>query len=138
VLKVTLDMFSGRENPTMVAEGQQAQRLLDEIASDQTIAAFEQTAELQRIIHDLSSTESRPPLFDGLGYRGFVLRPQSKAANDVEEIRVYRGAIVVRGQKQRVDIFNDRDHLVERWRLSAARGHVPDSALKIVEDESCR
>ena len=40
MLKVTLDMFSERENPTMVAEGQQAQRLLDEIASDQTIAAF--------------------------------------------------------------------------------------------------
>jgi len=40
VLKVTLDMFSGRENPTMVAEGREAQRLLDEIASDQTIAAF--------------------------------------------------------------------------------------------------
>ena len=40
MLKVTLDMFSGRENPTMVAEGQEAQRLLDEIASDRTIAAF--------------------------------------------------------------------------------------------------
>jgi len=93
-------MFSGRENPTMVADGQKAQRLLDEIAGDQTIAACEQTAELQRIIHDLPSTESSPPLFDGLGYRGCVLRAQSKAANDVGEIRVYRGAIVVRGQKR--------------------------------------
>src|SRR5689334_10255762 len=55
MLQITVDMFSGRPNPTWLIEGDEARNLLQEIAQNQAAIAA---------VHEG---------YQGLGYRGLVI-----------------------------------------------------------------
>ena len=57
MLQVTLDVFSGRENPSLFVEGQEARDLLRELSQHNGI---------------LTPVDSG---YDGLGFRGVIIEP---------------------------------------------------------------
>lgn len=57
MLRVTLDMFSGRENPTVYLDGQEARELLRELSLNRGV---------------LTPTDSG---YQGLGFRGVIIEP---------------------------------------------------------------
>lgn len=112
---VELDVFSGQPNPRW------------ELTDDQA-------SEFVTILGRLPTTQASQASPEGLGYRGFVLRPRNKSGESFDEIRVYRGFAVTR-HVGRADVFSDRERLLERWLAGSARGHVPDSVLRLIERE---
>ena len=94
-MKVELDVFSGRPNPTW--------RL-----------SSEESDELARRLKDLRPLD-QAPAEPGLGYRGFVLSTPDR------KIHVYQGALTVTegGTTQRyVDV-----NRIEDWLIEQARRH---------------
>jgi hypothetical protein len=118
LLTVELDVFSGQPNPRW------------ELTDDQ---ASEFVTILRRLPTTQASQASQASP-EGLGYRGFVLRPGNKSGESFDEIRVYRGLAVTR-HVGRADVFSDRERLLERWLAGSARGHVSDSVLSLIERE---
>lgn len=82
-VKVTIDIFSGRPNPTMIAEGREAKKILDQMSLR---TAFRKTAATQE-----------PEPFN-LGYRGIIVEQLDKpsgvlpASMRVTPSRVYAAA----------------------------------------------
>jgi prephenate dehydrogenase len=111
-VQVELDAFSGRPNPRWELTGSEA-------------------AEFTKRLHDLKPSRNRAEAFEGLGYRGFIVR------TDGEEIRVYRG-IAIRKRGSNVEVLDDSHRTLERWLFHSARGHVDEGALQYVGSELMR
>jgi hypothetical protein len=110
-MRVELDAFSGRENPSWV---------LNEEQSREFIAAFDA----------LAADDSRKPLKDGLGYRGFKIT----GYRDFEELTVCCGVVHgLRGGK--TFRWHDKDRSVERLLLKTARTHIDEPVYKYVASE---
>jgi hypothetical protein len=103
--KVTLDIFSGRENPSWQLSEEQVNKLLS-------------------LIDTLPASEPAV-FFDGLGYRGFMvsLRQQAASARETGSIKACKGAIQYRAGD--VDkFFTDKDRQVEHLLLESAGSHL--------------
>ncbi len=66
-IKMTLDIFSGRPNPTLEVSGREAQKILDQLSLK---SAFRKT------------TDNHPDEPVNLGYRGIILEQQGKGDSD--------------------------------------------------------
>jgi len=98
IWQVTLDIFSGRPNPTWQLAG----------------AAAEDLARRLRAAPAVTPAAPRPVAPPDLGYRGFVLRPE--AAGEAEhETRVY-GGLIAGPQGEQLDSGRQ----LERWLLATA------------------
>jgi hypothetical protein len=78
----------------------------------------------EELIAKLKDLEALPPqtMFEGLGYRGFVLSPARAGAAPLQ-LRIYKG--VIRYQAgENVTYWKDPDRHAERWLVSNARPHV--------------
>jgi hypothetical protein len=115
ILEVELDAFSGRPNPRWELTGTQA-------------------AEFLARLHALQPTRANQFGSEGLGYRGFVVRTTAEAANDFDEVRLYRGTVFMR-HRDRVEAYSDPQRTLERWLLDSARGHVTQSVLAYIQSE---
>ena len=100
---VELDIFSGEPNPAW------------------TLTQAERNA----VLAELSHAEETGPqdMFDGLGYRGFVLSPAGAGHTPVVELRIRHGAIRYRAGET-VTYWKDPDRRAERRLLSSARLHL--------------
>ena len=107
MLEVELDALSGLPNPRWEVTG--------------TLAA-----EFLARLHTLQPSQASQFGGAGLGYRGFVVRTKDKEANDLDEVRLYRGTVSVR-HGDRVETLSDPQRALERWVLDSARGHVSQS-----------
>jgi len=108
-VQIELDAFSGRPNPRWTLPEPQG-------------SAF------------MARLHALPPVPgaaapDGLGYRGFIVRPEPNV-----EVRVYRGMVIVR-RGDSSETFGDQDHALERLLLGSARGHVAEPVLQHIESE---
>ena len=74
---------------------------------------------------------------DGLGYRGFVVRPNGGSIDGIDEVRLYKGSVVVRWEN-RSETFSDPERSLERWLLDSARGHVDEPVLEYIRSEMGR
>jgi hypothetical protein len=101
--EVTLDVFSGRENPSWELSGKQLGALVSALGA---------------------LTETEPAaLFDGLGYRGFRVVITDEATGKTEEVKVWRGLVLYSAGG--VDKFlKDKDRRVERLLLESGGGHL--------------
>lgn len=108
-MQVELDAFSGRPNPRWELAGPEV-------------------SELTKQLRELKPSQGRANTFEGLGYRGFVIR------TDSEEIRVYRGVVVIErgGHEERLD---DSGRTLERWLFHSAQGHVDEAVLQYIGSE---
>jgi hypothetical protein len=112
-VRVELDLFSGRPNPTWELSQQQGKEL------------WERLARLPRV------ADATFP--DHLGYRGIVAElPGPDGGN--ESIRIYGGA--VRHQTQGATLFlNDADRQLERWLAETGAPHLEPGVYQSVLNE---
>jgi hypothetical protein len=100
-LRITIDIFSGRRNPSIEVDGKRATEILDRLAPERAI----------------SQREVRRLLRPHLGYRGLIIEQiGARSGRFPQSFRALGGAIVVRGGAQQAA---DRDF--EDW-LFSARG----------------
>lgn len=100
---VTLDIFSGRENPSWELPGEQ----LDALAS---------------VLEALPETEPAA-FFDGLGYRGFRVVITDEATGKTEGIKAWKG-LVLHSAGGADQFLKDKDRRVERLLLESGGGHL--------------
>lgn len=112
VRKVTveLDIFSGQPNPVW------------ELAA-------EEVTELDALLTQLEATSPRP-VYDELGYRGFVIVYDQGSAQE-RLFRVY-GEMVVEEREQITTHYQDPERTIERWLIAQARTHLPDDLITLL------
>jgi hypothetical protein len=108
--KVELDMFSGRENPTWTLSRTDTETLLAMI--------------------ETTSPSHPKPLFDGLGYRGFVVRFPVPVAG-VKSVRVFKGTIKLGTTSCR----EDAERTIERWLLTKAKSALNQQLYELAATE---
>jgi hypothetical protein len=112
--KVTLDIYSGRQNPTWSLTKEQAENLLV-------------------IVKGLPASDPCD-FFDGLGYRGFKVNLTSPVAGKTSAIMVYRGRVRYDDGRQ-VKYLTDKDRRIEQLLLKYGSPHLTPGLYKTVERE---
>ena len=108
-MKVELDIFSGRVNPSWVLTPEQASEFCDRLRR------------LQR-------TASARAISTGLGYRGFSLHDDSGCCDGWQRIRVY-GEHVAAEAAGRVESRADPERSIELWLRDLAAAHIDPALL---------
>ncbi|MGH7140684.1 MAG: hypothetical protein ACREHD_33545 [Pirellulales bacterium] len=109
-MKVTLDIFSGRPNPTWTMRP-------------------EHENELARRLVSLPPAQQLPG-GDDLGYRGFIITNQTGARGLPAEIRISNGLVAAKGAAG-VSVFRDVSGL-EQWLAEQAREEGLGSLLETI------
>lgn len=115
---VVMDVFSGRPNPEW--------RLTET-----------QSAELLNLLLKTFDVKGAPATYEGLGYRGFIVKGDGDLINGYDEIRIYRNAVIAR-RGNREETFIDAERSLERWLLDSAKNHVDKLVLQHIQDEIAR
>jgi hypothetical protein len=106
-MKVELDIYSGRLNPSWDLTPQQEQEFLTRLRS-------------------LPKGKSGGGVSDKLGYRGFIVTASGQNINGFTEV-VISEEIVVGRQAGSVQTFTDKGRALERWLLGTGQRHLaPD------------
>jgi hypothetical protein len=111
---VTLQIFSGRENPSWSLSEKQIDELL-------------------ALLKDLPQAEPRD-FPDGLGYRGFQVVLTENTKKKTHEIVVYQGQILYETAEAKTYLA-DRDRRLEKFLLKTGESHLDDALSKSVSDE---
>lgn len=112
-VEIEVDIFSGRPNPTWRLSQQEAQLL-------------------STMLEQLSSAEPQD-LFEGLGYRGFVVT-SGKPLAGATTIRVFKG-IVKFGVGDGASYSLDGHHQIESWLLARAKSSLSAEDYKVIASE---
>ena len=113
-VRVTLNIFSGRKNPTWLLPKEQADAL----------------ASIIKELPTVNSTRS----FDGLGYRGFRVTFPGTMLGKPTEITVYKGKVRY-SDGCSVKHLADKDRRIERLLLKSGSSHVDAEVYKTVARE---
>jgi hypothetical protein len=100
-LRVTLDVFSGRPNPSWELSAQEA-------------------SELARRITGLTPINQSPGE-GGLGYRGLIISNPGKVAGFPPQMSIFNGIISI-SRNRHTTHYHDTNN-VERWLIEQARKH---------------
>lgn len=112
--KVTLQVFSGRENPSWSLSEKQIDELL-------------------ALIKDLPKAEPRD-FPDGLGYRGFQVVLTENTNEKTHQIVAYKGQILYTTAGADA-YFNDPDRRLETFLLKSGDSYLNDELSKFIKDE---
>lgn len=112
--KVTLNIFSGKKNPTWSLSKEDVESLLS-------------------IVKGLPAADSGD-FFDGLGYRGFQVSMSGPATAARSRITVYRGRVRY-DDGGNVRYLADKDRQVEQLLLKSGSLHLKPGLYKTVERE---
>lgn len=113
-VEITLDIFSGRPNPTWSLSGAGEQELRSRFLSLPVAA---------------DRAVPQPP---GLGYRGFVL-DFGRVGGAAGQVTVYRGAVSHPG-----GVYEDIGRELEKWLLDTAGTALDESLKSLVRAELAR
>jgi len=112
--KVTLQVYSGRENPSWSLSEKQIDELL-------------------ALLNNLPKAE--PNAFpDGLGYRGFQVELTENATEKTHEIVAYKGRILYKTADAEA-YFTDPDRRLEKFLLKSGDSYLDDKLSESIEDE---
>lgn len=112
--KVTLQVFSGRENPSWSLSEKQID-------------------ELMALLNDLPKAE--PSDFqDGLGYRGFQVVLTENKTEKTQEIVAHRGQIFYKSAEA-ARYFTDPNRRLETFLLKSGDSYLDDGLFKSIKDE---
>jgi hypothetical protein len=114
-MQVELDAFSGRPNPVWELRGGSAEKILERLRKLQPAPQS-------------SSDEA------GLGYRGFVLRPNGGSLNGYDEIRIIHGRVFARHAGRSL-VLSDNQGTLEQMLLESAKPYVSDAAMQYIRGE---
>jgi len=111
---VTLDVFSGRPNPTWALSEQR-------------------TAELLHRLQALEPTKVETPEFDGLGYRAVRVELQ-QPGNGAAVVTAARGLVTLDRADERVR-YTDAGRQFELWLVNTGSDQLPPDLLRYVTGE---
>ncbi|HEX8736064.1 MAG TPA: hypothetical protein VF721_12125 [Pyrinomonadaceae bacterium] len=112
--KVTLQIYSGRENPSWSLSEKQIDEML-------------------ALLKDLPKAKPGD-LQDGLGYQGFQVQLTENATKKTHEIVVNKGRILYKTAEADA-YYADRDRRLEKFLLKSGDSHLDDKLSKSIEDE---
>jgi hypothetical protein len=112
--KVTLQIFSGRENPSWSL-------------------SEKQIVELLTLLDNLPKAE-RGDFPDGLGYRGFQVELTENTPEKTHRIVAYKGRVFYKTAEAE-KYFADRDRRLETFLLKSGDSHLDDDLSKYIKDE---
>ncbi len=115
-LVVQADVFSGLPNPEWSLEPGE-------------------TGEFRQLFGRLRAADRAGRLFDGLGYRGFVVFGTEWVLTGCDELRVQAGQVVAHcGGGDRW--YADPDRALERWLARSAQGRTDAGFARMLRDET--
>jgi hypothetical protein len=112
--KVTLNIFSGRENPSWKLSEDQIDKLLP-------------------LLQDLPKSD-KTSFDDGLGYRGFEVVLAGSDDKEVQSIVVYNGKILSK-TKEGAEYFNDSNRQLETFILQTGSTYLEPEIYNVVKKE---
>jgi hypothetical protein len=111
-MKIELDIFSGRENPTWNLSPREADVFVEKFRS-------------------LPKMRSEPPRWNGLGYRGIIVRDGLNDDEDISEIKVYNEVVRVISDKEPSN-YLDAGRALELWLMKTGKRHIGDQLYESV------
>jgi hypothetical protein len=106
-MRVELDVFSGRQNPTWNLDADEAKKVLKMVAA-------------------LPKKNSPARRYDGLGYRGFNINIGEEDSDRIQHVVVYGDTIWVE-KNGKTRAFEDQSRRIEKWLVENAKGRIPDA-----------
>ena len=110
--EVELDLFSGRPNPVWTLSNAD-------------------TTELERRLSALPKTSAKT-LFDGLGYRGLIVRRSKEATAHVQN------GVVALASHESSTYLEDSQRALERWLIATGKSAIGAEIYKMVEAEASK
>jgi hypothetical protein len=110
-MQIELDTFSGRENPTWSLNNEQTKEFL---------AKFE----------SLEPSDSKKPLFNGLGYRGLRVT----MLETYDDVRIWNTIVEAR-RNDKVYRWHDKDRAMEKYLLGTGKDQIDSSLYKKIASE---
>jgi hypothetical protein len=117
VLKVTLDVFSGRPNPTWTLTKEQTPLVLNNVSHIKTT-----TDDLQNYPEKI------------LGYRGFIVDEKTNKDLTSKKFEIYNGTIGAFFNDSSF-FLKDKDFGLEKWLLQTAYNHVDNDTFDFVKED---
>jgi hypothetical protein len=115
ILKIELDIFSGRENPFWNLSLNESEAFMEKVAS-------------------LSETKENASLGGSLGYRGIIITGGSIKDKSLEEIRIYRGVVNAKAEGHVLN-FSDPGRVLELWLIETGEKHIGEDLYASVRHE---
>jgi hypothetical protein len=114
IFNVTLDIFSGRPNPTWT------------LTKEQTILFLHKISEIKPTNENIREKI--------LGYRGFTVDQIANKDLTSKRFHIYNGAIKVLSNSSSY-LLKDKDFQIEKWLLQTAYNHIDNSTFNFVQDD---
>lgn len=117
IFNVTLDVFSGRPNPTWTLTKEQAILFLNNIS---------------QIKPTNENIQNYPEKI--LGYRGFIVDQITNKDLPLKRFEIYNGAIKVLSNSSSY-LLKDKDFQIEKWLLQTAYNHIDKDTFNFVKED---
>ena len=116
ILRIELDIFSGRENPFWILTSNESQVFMEKVLS-------------------LPKGDKNESIDSGLGYRGFIITGDLLKEKCFEEIRVFKGAANIRAKDYLINL-SDSGRGLELWLIKTARTRIDEELYESVYQEA--
>ena len=113
-VKVTLDVFSGKENPTWVLSEEQVDAFIS--------------------VLDALPASAPSSFYDGLGYRGFLVTTTDSESGETSSVTAYKGKIRY-SSGEGIKYLTDKGRRVEKLLLESGGARLDPNIHKVVEKE---
>jgi hypothetical protein len=117
IFNVTLDIFSGRPNPTWVLTKEQALFFLNNVSQNKPT-----TENMQNYPEKI------------LGYRGFIVDEKTNKDLTLKNFNIYNGVIKVVSNDS-FYFLKDKDFQLEKWLLQTASNYIDNDTFKFVKED---
>jgi len=117
MFNITLDVFSGRPNPTWVLTKEQGLFFLNNVSQIKPT-----TENLQNYPEKI------------LGYRGFIVDEKGDKGLPLKRFEIYNGAIKAFSNDSYY-ILKDKDFRLEKWLLQTGYNHIDNDTFNFVKED---
>ena len=117
IFNVTLDVFSGRPNPTWP------------LTKEQSILFLNNISEIKPTTENMQNYPEKI-----LGYRGFIVDEKGDKDLPLKRFEIYNGAIKVFSNNVSY-ILKDKDFQIENWLLQTAYNHIDNDTFNFVKED---
>jgi hypothetical protein len=115
ILKIELDIFSGRENPFWNLSLNESEIFMEKLAA-------------------LPETKDNASFGGGLGYRGIIITGRSIKDKGFDEIRIYHGVAKATSEDCIINLV-DPGHALELWLIDTGEMHIDGGLYESVRHE---